>query len=117
MQAININIITIFDFDIEIAEDDPLLTLIQVGDVIRIEGVLTDDLSIEGNLIIIAINIIIINVEIDTDDDDGGSNSPPVSVGFSKDDCKKGGWQNLTRPDGSSFRNQGACVSFTNTGR
>jgi hypothetical protein len=33
-----------------------------------------------------------------------------------KDQCKGGGWQNLTRTDGSHFRNQGDCVSYSNTG-
>jgi hypothetical protein len=31
---------------------------------------------------------------------------------YSKEDCKKGGWQTLRRSDGSSFRNQGDCVSY-----
>jgi hypothetical protein len=34
-----------------------------------------------------------------------------------KDQCKDGGWRNLTRPDGTTFKNQGDCVSYTNTGR
>jgi hypothetical protein len=34
-----------------------------------------------------------------------------------KEECKQGGWQNLTREDGSPFKNQGDCVSYTNTGR
>ena len=34
-----------------------------------------------------------------------------------KDQCKDGGWRNLTRADGSTFKNQGDCVSYTNTGR
>lgn len=29
-----------------------------------------------------------------------------------KDDCKKGGWQNLADGDGNEFVNQGDCVSF-----
>src|SRR5437868_15390854 len=33
------------------------------------------------------------------------------------DSCKNGGWQTQTRPDGSAFKNQGDCVSYTNTGR
>lgn len=33
------------------------------------------------------------------------------------DDCKNGGWQVVSRPDGSSFRNQGDCIQFVNTGR
>lgn len=33
----------------------------------------------------------------------------------SKDDCKKNGWKMLYRTDGTTFKNQGACVSYTNT--
>jgi hypothetical protein len=29
-----------------------------------------------------------------------------------KDDCKNGGWENLTDDQGNHFRNQGDCVSF-----
>jgi hypothetical protein len=32
-------------------------------------------------------------------------------------ECKDGGWQSLTRPDGTGFRNQGDCVQFVNTGK
>ncbi len=32
-------------------------------------------------------------------------------------DCKKGGWEDLSRADGSSFKNQGDCVSYTNNGK
>jgi hypothetical protein len=39
--------------------------------------------------------------------------NPPTD----KDGCKDGGWQTLTRADGSPFKNQGDCVSYTNTGR
>ena len=31
-------------------------------------------------------------------------------------DCKHGGWQELQQPDGTSFKNQGDCVSFVATG-
>jgi hypothetical protein len=34
-----------------------------------------------------------------------------------KDECKKGGWMSLTRADGSSFKNQGDCIQYANTGR
>lgn len=33
-----------------------------------------------------------------------------------KDDCKNGGWANVTRPDGSAFKNQGDCVSYVASG-
>jgi hypothetical protein len=33
-----------------------------------------------------------------------------------KNQCKDGGWRNMTDNDGSSFKNQGQCVSFFATG-
>jgi hypothetical protein len=36
---------------------------------------------------------------------------------LSKDGCKDGGWQMVTRADGTGFVNQGDCVQFTLTGR
>jgi hypothetical protein len=30
--------------------------------------------------------------------------------------CKNGGWQSLKRADGSSFKNQGDCIQYANTG-
>lgn len=35
----------------------------------------------------------------------------------SANDCKKGGWQFLTRADGSPFKNQGDCIQYFNTGK
>jgi len=39
------------------------------------------------------------------------------AVPLTKDDCKDDGWRNLVRADGSSFKNQGSCVSYVNTGK
>lgn len=33
-------------------------------------------------------------------------------LGTNKDACKNGGWTNVTREDESTFKNQGACVSY-----
>jgi hypothetical protein len=44
-------------------------------------------------------------------------NFDPYAVATDKDQCKDGGWQTLKRADGSSFKNQGDCVSYTNNGR
>lgn len=33
------------------------------------------------------------------------------------DSCKKGGWQDLVRSDFTSFKNQGDCVSYVQTGK
>ncbi|MEW9798389.1 ExeM/NucH family extracellular endonuclease [Alteromonas sp. CYL-A6] len=34
-----------------------------------------------------------------------------------KAQCKKGGWQSLFRHDGSTFKNQGLCIRYVNTGK
>lgn len=41
----------------------------------------------------------------------------PYVVAVSKDACKKGGWSTLSRADGSSFKNQGDCIQYVNTGK
>ena len=43
--------------------------------------------------------------------------APPEPVPESKADCRKGGWRDLARPDGTSFRNQGQCIKYVSTGR
>lgn len=80
VEAININIITIYNIDIQLNPDDPLLQVIQIGDIVHIDG----DTEQNGNtIIIIAINIVIINVDINTDGtvyrDDGTCSNPPPS--------------------------------------
>ncbi len=39
-----------------------------------------------------------------------------VSVVTSKDQCKKDGWKTLIRANGTSFKNQGDCIQYVNTG-
>ena len=41
----------------------------------------------------------------------------PFAVASDRDACKNGGWQTLTRADGSSFKNQGDCIQYVNTGK
>ena len=41
----------------------------------------------------------------------------PYRVATTKDDCKVGRWQSVKRADGSSFKNQGQCVSYVETGK
>jgi hypothetical protein len=45
----------------------------------------------------------------------GVSFTPAVPA--TKEDCKETGWHSLVRADGTSFKNQGACVSYVNTGK
>jgi hypothetical protein len=39
------------------------------------------------------------------------------TVVTNKDQCKGDGWQSLSRAGGSSFKNQGDCIQYANTGR
>ncbi|MEO7237696.1 MAG: hypothetical protein ABIZ96_03685 [Gemmatimonadales bacterium] len=39
------------------------------------------------------------------------------TLGVSKDACKNGGWQSLTRADDSPFKNQGDCIQYANKGK
>ncbi len=43
-------------------------------------------------------------------------NFEPFVAATDKDQCKNGGWMNLTDNNGNSFKNQGDCVSFVATG-
>jgi hypothetical protein len=40
-----------------------------------------------------------------------------AGVATKKDECKKGGWADLTRANGTSFKNQGDCIQYVNTGK
>jgi hypothetical protein len=41
----------------------------------------------------------------------------PYVVASNKDQCKSGGYSNVKRADGSSFKNQGDCIQYVNTGK
>jgi hypothetical protein len=61
IQEINVNIITIFDIDIEVDINDPILRNIHIGDVIRVEGDMTGDGT---TIVIVAVTIIIVDIDI-----------------------------------------------------
>lgn len=63
--AIEGNIIVIFGFDIELEADDPALDIIQIGDILRIEGALSDS-------VVVVINIVFVDVDIYIDEDGDG---------------------------------------------
>jgi len=80
VESIDVNIIVIYGISIELDPNDPLLTVIQIGDVVSIEGDLAEGSG--TTIIVIAITIIIIDVDIYiTDDgvwrDDGECANPP----------------------------------------
>ncbi len=79
VQAINVNIITIYNFNIQLDNDAPALNIIQVGDTLHVEG---NTQNMNGTIVIIAINITILNVDINVDTgeywrDDGTCSNPP----------------------------------------
>ncbi|MDT4895870.1 MAG: hypothetical protein QOH25_947 [Acidobacteriota bacterium] len=39
------------------------------------------------------------------------------TIAATKDGCKNGGWQSLARAGGSTFKNQGDCQQYVNTGK
>ena len=47
--------------------DDPLLTVLQIGDLVRVEGNITEE---DDHIVIVVVNIIFINVEVYIGDDD-----------------------------------------------
>ncbi len=84
VQAINVNIITIYNINIQVDADDPILTVIQIGDIVRIEGSILDDDDDDGDttIVIIAVTIVIINVDVVIVDgnvwrDSGNCSNPP----------------------------------------
>jgi hypothetical protein len=83
VQAINVNIITIYNINIQLADNDPNLKIIQVGDIVRIEGTPQGSV-VTGNITIVAITVVVINVDIDVstgevwhDDTNSCANPPP----------------------------------------
>jgi len=75
VKKIDGNIIIIYDLEIELSPDDPLLLVIRVGDRVRVQGRW-------NNGVIIVINVTIIDVDIVIADDvvwrdDGDCNNPP----------------------------------------
>ena len=119
IQAINVNIITIYNINIEVSIDDPILIVIKVGDNVRVEGEIVGD-DDDSTIVIIAVTIIIINVEVFINDDSGevwrddegcGNGPPPWAPahgwrarcgGGSGDDDDGGGRGNRGRGRGNN---------------
>jgi hypothetical protein len=57
------------------------------------------------------------NVVVDLDSGVTVYDFEPYEVASTKDACKNGGWENLSRADGSSFKNQGQCIKYVTTGK
>ena len=83
VSAINVNIITIYNINIQLAPNDPNLKIIQVGDIVHIEGNPQTN-TVTGNITIIAITVVVVNVEVNPstgqvwhDDNKSCANPPP----------------------------------------
>ncbi|MBZ0303141.1 MAG: hypothetical protein K8J31_25565 [Anaerolineae bacterium] len=59
VEAINVNVITIFNIQIEVEPTAPILTQIHIGDHIRVEG---NPRTVGNTIIIVAVNVTIVNV-------------------------------------------------------
>lgn len=113
VRAIQNNIIVIYQFNIVLQPNDPNLTVIRIGDVIRVEGALSrgdddddddDGLQVDAtgniNIVIISINITFINVQVFINSDgrtyrnDNNCNNPPPdwapAIGWRRR-CQTGG--------------------------
>ncbi|MEZ4670284.1 MAG: DUF5666 domain-containing protein [Anaerolineae bacterium] len=84
--TINVNIITIYNITVSVALDNPILSVVNIGDIVRVEGeqdgtgiiiatvvtLTTASVSVNGQVTAINGNIVIINgttVQFDPDDD------------------------------------------------
>lgn len=59
-------------------------------------------------------------LSIGTEGEDGSCvvyNMDPFRVATTKDQCKNGGYSGVRRADGSTFKNQGDCVSYVSNGK
>jgi hypothetical protein len=80
VQAINGNIIVIYDIEIVLSPDDPILTVVQVGDVVRVDGSLS---IIASEVTVTAVEATVVNVEVnvspqgETWRDPGDCSNPP----------------------------------------
>ncbi len=64
VQSITVNVITIFNIDVQVEPDDPILEDLQIGDYVRIAGY-TDFGS--STIIIVAVTVVIVNINIIVD--------------------------------------------------
>ncbi len=46
-----------------------------------------------------------------------GAGGAVCNVPTDKNQCKSGGWSSMTRLDASTFKNQGDCIQYVNTGK
>lgn len=81
IQAISGNIIVIYDIEIEINPNDPILAVIQVGDLVRVEAGIDAD---GEDIVVIAVTVTVVDIEVNVSPDgevwrDTGdcSNPPP----------------------------------------
>lgn len=87
VSEVNGNIITLYNIDVILDPNDPALTTLQVGSVIRVQGFLSEDDGDDDTLVLIAVNVTVVNLNIydrngngtvdDGDFDDNDCNNPP----------------------------------------
>ncbi|HEX8142558.1 MAG TPA: hypothetical protein VF553_08180 [Pyrinomonadaceae bacterium] len=63
------------------------------------------------------LNVNVDALSIGTGDDCVTYNFDPFRVATTKEDCKNGGYNNMKDAQGNSFKNQGQCIQYVNTGK
>jgi hypothetical protein len=63
VENINVNIISIYNISITVAPDNPVLNLVRIGDIIRVEGVS----GVDGTINAVVINTVITSDNVDPD--------------------------------------------------
>lgn len=92
VQQINVNVITIYNINVIVDPNDPILVVVQIGDIIRVEGELVDDdddddggsiviIGGDVSVTIIAITIVIVDVDVVINPDDGQAWRDPGDCG------------------------------------
>lgn len=79
VESINVNVITIYNIELVLAEDDPILARIQVGDVLRVEGDFDSTLQV---IVAVTVQSVSVDINVNTDTgeawrDDGNCSNPP----------------------------------------
>lgn len=80
VESINGNIVVIYDIEIEVDPNDPILAVIQVGDHVRIEGTVG---VVGSTVVVIAVTVVVVDIDVSVSSsgevwrDEGDCSNPP----------------------------------------
>jgi hypothetical protein len=80
VEEVNVNVIVIYGIAIEVDADDPILTVIDIGDIVHVEGSVMD----EGDVtVFVAVTVVMVNVEVYI----GGDSGTDIWIDDDSNDC------------------------------